>query len=134
MAEAAERRVAYAEYLITEASSATKHEFISGEVVAMAGGTIEHGRLVTRLTALLSAALEGRRCAVLPSDVRVRIRPADRSIYPDLHIVCGQAERDPEDDHAVVKRSELHWDRSLVRVPTWRVAVGNLLALATHEC
>jgi Uma2 family endonuclease len=102
MADAAKRRATYAEYLALEESSATKHEYVAGVVVAMAGGTIEHGRLVSRLTALLSAALGGRPCVVLPADVRVRIRASDRATYPDLHVVCGQVERDPDDAHAVM--------------------------------
>lgn len=102
MADAAKRRVSYAEYLALERSGERKHEYVAGTIVAMAGGTIEHGRLASRLTALLSVALEGRPCAVLPADVRLRIRQADRSTYPDLHVVCGQVERDPDDEDAVV--------------------------------
>lgn len=68
----------------------------------MAGGSIEHGRLMGRLNVLLSRALEGRPCVVLPSDVRVRIRAADRTTYPDLQIVCGAIARDDEDAEAVV--------------------------------
>ncbi|MBL9020574.1 MAG: Uma2 family endonuclease, partial [Myxococcales bacterium] len=44
---AAKRRSTYAEYLAAEAASEQRHEFIAGEVIAMAGGTIEHGRLTT---------------------------------------------------------------------------------------
>ena len=80
--EAARSRVSYAEYLALEAASEVKHEFISGAIVAVAGGTIEHGRLMSRLTVLLSRALEGRPCVVLSSDVRVRIRAAERATYP----------------------------------------------------
>lgn len=32
----------------------------------------------------------------------MRIRSAERSTYPDLHVVCGEIERDPDDDHAIV--------------------------------
>jgi Uma2 family endonuclease len=102
MAEPPGRRATYAEYLALEAAGETKHEYVSGKVLAMAGGSVEHGRLVSRLTVLVSAALGGRPCVVLPADVRVRIRAADRATYPDLHVVCGELERDPEDDHAVV--------------------------------
>jgi len=100
----AKRRVSYAEYLATEASSLQRHEFIGGEVVAMAGGTIEHGRLMTSLTRLLGGALTraAKPCAVLPADVRVRIRAADRATYPDIHVVCGEVQRDPDDVNAVV--------------------------------
>jgi Uma2 family endonuclease len=34
--------------------------------------------------------------------MRVRIRAADRATYPDVFVVCGDPERDPDDDHAVV--------------------------------
>lgn len=101
---AAKRRSTYAEYLAAEAASEQRHEFIAGEVIAMAGGTIEHGRLTTSMTGLLREALArgGRPCVVLPADVRVRIRAADRATYPDLHVVCGDIARDPDDANAVV--------------------------------
>ena len=76
--------------------------YVGGVIVATAGGSVEHGRLVSRLTALLSAGLSGRPCIVLPADVRVRIRSADRATYPDVYVVCGTIERDPDDDHALV--------------------------------
>lgn len=100
--EPAKKRIAYGEYLRLEASADVKHEYISGVVVAMAGGTIEHGRLMSQLSFLLRNALADRPCVVMPSDVRVRIRAAERATYPDLHVVCGEVERDPEDQHAVV--------------------------------
>ncbi|MGE0790422.1 MAG: Uma2 family endonuclease [Sandaracinaceae bacterium] len=100
--DAAKERTTYAEYQRREASSEGKHEYISGAVVAMAGGSIEHGRLVGRLGTLLSLALADRPCVVLPSDVRVRIRAADRATYPDLSVVCGEIERDEDDAHAIV--------------------------------
>ncbi len=102
MVEAAKRRATYGEYVTLEASTETKHEYVGGVIVAMAGGSIEHGRLVSRLTALLSSVLKGRPCIVLPADVRVRIRSADRSTYPDVYVVCGEVERDPDDEHAIV--------------------------------
>jgi len=98
----ARQRASYAEYLALEGVSETKHEYIAGTTVAMAGGSIELGRLVSRLTSLLSLALDGRPCIVLPADVRVRIRAADRATYPDLHVVCGPLERDADDEQAVV--------------------------------
>lgn len=39
---------------------------------------------------------------MLPAEVRVRIRAADRATYPDLFVVCNGVESDPDDDHAVV--------------------------------
>ena len=102
MVDVARRCATYAEYVAIANDSDVKYEYFAGEVVAMAGGTVEHGRLIARATALIDRALEGRPCIVLSSDIRIRIRAADRSTYPDLHIVCGQPERDPDDDHSIV--------------------------------
>jgi Uma2 family endonuclease len=94
MVDVSRKRATYAEY-VAIANDA-------GEIVATAGGTIAHARLISRMTSALDHALEGRPCIVLPSDMRVRIRAADRSTYPDLVVVCGQPEQDSNDDHAVV--------------------------------
>ena len=102
MVDVNRKRLTYAEYVAIANDSHIKYEYVAGEVIAMAGGTVEHGRLIGRAAALIDRALEGKPCIVLPSDLRVRIRAADRSTYPDLHVVCGQPERDPDDDHAIV--------------------------------
>ncbi|MEO6775671.1 MAG: Uma2 family endonuclease [Kofleriaceae bacterium] len=102
MVDVARRRATYAEYLAFSATSELKHEFIAGEIVAMAGGTIIHGRLIGQATGLIRDALKGRPCVVLPAEVRVRIRAADRATYPDLQVVCSAIEADPDDSHAVI--------------------------------
>lgn len=94
-------RVTYAEYLATEEKSETKHEYLRGEVWAMAGGTIEHGRLQVNVTGELRNALRRRPCIVLSSDVRVRIDATDRSTYPDASIVCGERKISPDDPDGV---------------------------------
>lgn len=102
MVDVARRRASYAEYMAFMRTAETKHEYIAGEIVAMAGGTIAHGRLIGQATGLIREALAGKSCVVLPADVRVRIRAADRATYPDLHIVCDAIEADPDDRDAVV--------------------------------
>jgi Uma2 family endonuclease len=92
----------YEQYVAFEAESSTKHEWIAGEVVAMAGGTIEHGALAMAVGAALSTALRDRRCRVLSSDVRVRVKATGLSTYPDVSVVCNQLEVDPSDEHAVL--------------------------------
>ncbi|MDB4958286.1 MAG: hypothetical protein JWO36_5855 [Myxococcales bacterium] len=102
MVDVARKRATYAEYMAFAETSEIKHEYIDGEIVAMSGGTIVHGRLIGQLTGLVRDALKGRACVVLPAEVRVRIRAADRATYPDLHVVCAAVEADPDDPHAVV--------------------------------
>jgi len=102
MVDIARKRATYAEYMVFTETSELKHEYIDGAIVAMSGGTVAHGRLIGRMTALVGRALEGRPCIVLPAEVRVRIRAADRATYPDLFVVCDGVESDPDDDHAVI--------------------------------
>lgn len=102
MVDVARKRSTYAEYVAFTDTAELKHEYIDGEIVAMSGGTIAHGRLIGQMTGLMRDALKGRPCVVLPAEVRVRIRAADRATYPDLHVVCSSVEADPDDAHAVV--------------------------------
>jgi Uma2 family endonuclease len=79
-------RMTYPAYLALEAGTEDRHEYLRGEVWAMAGGSREHGRLIASLTVALGIALRGRPCAIHSSDVRVRVRATDRTTYPDLTV------------------------------------------------
>lgn len=92
----------YAEYLAYEAASTTRHEYVDGEVFAMAGGTIAHGALTIAIGTALSNALRDRRCRVLSSDVRVRSKATGVSTYADVMVVCQGIEVDADDAHGVL--------------------------------
>jgi Uma2 family endonuclease len=91
----------YAEYLAAEAASEVRHEYLNGEVWAMAGGTPEHSALAAALIAGLAAALRGKPCRTFTSDLRVRILETGLSTYPDVAVVCGELETAPDDQDAV---------------------------------
>ncbi|MCX5744627.1 MAG: Uma2 family endonuclease [Proteobacteria bacterium] len=95
-------RMTYAEFLVHEEASETKHEYVNGEVYAMAGGTIAHGAIAMAIGTELSNALRDRRCRVLSSDVRVRVAATGLSTYPDVTVVCGTIEATPDDPHGVL--------------------------------
>jgi hypothetical protein len=69
MVSVARKRATYAEYMAFTETSELKHEYIAGEIVAMAGGTIAHGRLIGQVTGLIRDALKGRPFVVLPAEV-----------------------------------------------------------------
>jgi Uma2 family endonuclease len=94
-------RMTYAEYLAFEESAETKHEYLDGQVVAMAGGTPEHARLCASATVLLTNALRGRRCSAFSSDLRVHVPATGRSTYPDVTVVCEKRELADVDRHAI---------------------------------
>ncbi|MCA9685323.1 MAG: Uma2 family endonuclease, partial [Myxococcales bacterium] len=102
MTDAAPARMDYAAYLEAEAAAEVKHEYLRGEVYAMAGGTPEHAALAMAVGAELTLALRGRPCRVFSSDLRVRIEATDLSTYPDITVVCGALERSAVDPQAVV--------------------------------
>jgi Uma2 family endonuclease len=95
-------RMTYAEYLAFEQTSETKHEYLNGEVLAMAGGTITHGALTVAVSTALSNTLRDRPCRVLSSDVRVRSKITGLSTYPDVTVVYQQIEVDDDDKHGVL--------------------------------
>lgn len=95
-------RHTFAEYLEQERASDIKHELIHGEIFAMAGGTPEHTRLAGKVVMALGAQLSGRPCNVFPSDLRVRALGTGLATYPDVTVVRGRLERDPEDANTVV--------------------------------
>jgi Uma2 family endonuclease len=94
--------IPYAQYLAAEERSESKHEYLRGEVFAMAGGTPEHGRLAMAIGRELARAIGDRPCAIYSSDVRVRIRATDRATYPDVSVVCGRIETSPDDPNAII--------------------------------
>jgi Uma2 family endonuclease len=97
VAEPARQKYRFEDYLALEAVSPVKHEFLEGHVWAMAGGTPEHAAIAVNVSTLLNVALRGRPCRVYSSDLRVRVMPTGLGTYPDVTVVCGQAEFDPQD-------------------------------------
>lgn len=97
MVVAARQRFDFADYVRLEEIAAVKHEFLDGVVWAMAGGPPEHARIQVNLSTLIAQQLSSRPCAVFSSDLRVRVQASGLGTYPDLTVVCGKLELDPED-------------------------------------
>jgi Uma2 family endonuclease len=77
------------EYLSFEERSPTRHEYVAGEIYAMSGATLRHGRIVTNIVVRLHGASRPGRCSVVAAEVKVRV--ADRVYYPDVMVACGRA-------------------------------------------
>lgn len=107
MEPARQTRFTEDEYLALEAASRTKHEFVRGEIRAMAGASPEHNLIAGNVASLLRAALRGRPCGVFPSDQRVYVGASGRYTYPDVTVVCGRVDRAPQDPMAITNPSLL---------------------------
>src|SRR5688572_2248688 len=89
MSSAAPTAFTEKEYLALEVASETKHEFVDGTIVAMAGASPPHNMLSARVCAVLSR-LVGSRCAVMTSDQRVHVPATGLYAYPDATVTCAE--------------------------------------------
>lgn len=97
MAQAAHHRFSFAEYVQLVEDKGMKLEFLDGQVWAMSGGTPDHARVTANVSALLSAALRDRPCAVYSPDLRIRSKATGLGTYADVTVICGEVELDPDD-------------------------------------
>ncbi len=82
------------EYLQLESNSDTKHEYLNGEIFAMAGATDTHVTIAGNIFALLLNHLRGSGCRVYISDMKVRIEAKNRFFYPDVMVTCETKDRE----------------------------------------
>lgn len=85
-----DRRFAPDEYLDLERESKERHEFIDGQIYAMAGESLSHSRVCTNLSGEVREKLKGSTCEPLSPNMKVRTSNASLFAYPDLTIVCGE--------------------------------------------
>lgn len=86
-------RYTYADYVALELRSPTKHEFIEGEIYAMAGGSEEHSALAAEVLALLRNAAGDGACRVHTSDLRIYVEAVGVATFPDGSVICGKLEQ-----------------------------------------
>jgi Uma2 family endonuclease len=80
------------EYLALERQAQCKSEYYAGEIFAMAGASRWHNLIVTNVLRELSLQLKGRPCTTYHSDMRVKVSPTGLYTYPDVTVVCGEAQ------------------------------------------
>ncbi len=93
------------EYLAIEREGTERHEYIDGEIFAMAGESDPHSIITINLGAEFHNQLKGRDCAALSPNMKVRSGPDpkfSRTLkgffsYADLMVACGK--RLYHDDH-----------------------------------
>ena len=107
------------QYLARERQAETKSEYFAGEVFAMAGGSSEHSLIAVNFTVALGPQLREKPCTMYNSDMRVRVAE-DLYAYPDVTVVCGEAQFDDEERDVllnptlvveVLSSSTETWDR-----------------------
>jgi Uma2 family endonuclease len=84
------------EYLATERDALEKHEYLNGEIFAMAGAKIAHVQICGNLVVSLGNQLKDSNCQAFQSDLRTHIPTTGLYTYPDIIVVCGKAELVPD--------------------------------------
>lgn len=90
------------EYLEQERIAGNKHEYFKGEIVAMAGASVTHNRIVSNIIRKVGNLLEGTDCEIFPSDLRVSALANQSFTYPDATIICNGLDL-PDDKFDTVK-------------------------------
>ena len=79
------------DYLELEESSFTRHEYIKGELLAMAGSTDSHNDIVANLLTALLPKAKDKGCKARAENFKVRTAN-DVFYYPDIVLTCGPRE------------------------------------------
>ena len=80
-------RLSVAEYLEAEKDSPVRHEFIDGQIYAMAGASDRHNRVSINMTNRLDDHLGDGPCEVFMADMKVWVSETV-FYYPDVVVAC----------------------------------------------
>lgn len=79
--------ISEADYLAGEKIAEIKHEYIDGEVFAMAGASASHNRISLNVATRLNVHLDGKSCQPYISDMKVKV--GTKYFYPDVLVDCS---------------------------------------------
>lgn len=90
MGHAAQKPVFSADdYLAWEPAQLHRHEYIDGEVFAMAGAEDRHVTVAGNLYIALRQHLSASPCRTFMSDMRLHVAAANSYFYPDVLVTCS---------------------------------------------
>ena len=91
-----------AEYWAFEETSKVRHEFIGGQLYAMAGGTSDHADICLNIASAAKARLRGKPCKAVGSELKVKVEATGDTFYPDATIYCPPARFEGRGDHTLL--------------------------------
>lgn len=78
--------VSVEEYLSGERESPVRHEYVGGEVYALAGASDRHNRIALNIASRLNEHV-GEPCETFMSDMKIKVAP-EVFYYPDVVVTC----------------------------------------------
>ena len=85
-------RMSAQDFLAWDETQAVRHEFVAGEVFAMAGAGEAHVTAAGNVYLLLRQHLAGTPCRTFITDMKLRVDAADAVFYPDVMVTCSAAD------------------------------------------
>lgn len=82
-------RMSAQDFLAWDETQAVRHEFVAGEVFAMAGAGEAHVTAAGNVYLLLRQHLAGTPCRTFITDMKLRVDAADAVFYPDVMVTCS---------------------------------------------
>jgi len=80
------------DYLQWEARQTGRHEYLDGEVFAMAGAEDRHVTVSLNVAMALRQHLAGSPCRTYMADMKLRVEAANSFHYPDVMVTCSAAD------------------------------------------
>lgn len=77
------------DYLTWEATQSERHEFLDGEIFAMAGAEDWHITVCLNIAMALRQHLHGTPCRTFMADMKVQAEAASSYFYPDIVVTCS---------------------------------------------
>lgn len=77
-------------YLDFERIQTERHEFLDGNVYAMAGESPNHSTICFNLNTIIGFQLRGNKCRGFSPNMKIATNEKGLYSYPDLAVVCGQ--------------------------------------------
>src|SRR5262245_33874086 len=77
------------EYIEFDKNNEGRWEYFDGEVLDMAGSTLNHNKIVSNISRSTGNKLEDKGCMALTGDMRLKVPKALPYRYPDVVVVCG---------------------------------------------
>jgi len=83
-------KLTHEQYFALEEKSETRHEYYRGNIFDLAGGSVNHNRIIRNFTHFTFDKLRESSCEVFATELKVFIESADLFTYPDVLVICGE--------------------------------------------
>lgn len=77
------------EYLALEEKAEVRSEYDNGEITAMAGGSLNHARIIGNIDRSFSVKLS-KDCESITTEIKIRVENYRKFYYPDVFVFCGK--------------------------------------------